>query len=87
MGKKEIELKEKIFHLSILDADGNLEKELEPDLDEALLTKLHRCMLLSRRFDERMLSLQRQGRLGTFAPVKGQEAAQVGAAAALEEKD
>jgi pyruvate dehydrogenase E1 component alpha subunit len=44
-------------------------------------------MLLSRRFDERMLSLQRQGRIGTFAPVNGQEASQVGAVAALKEKD
>jgi TPP-dependent pyruvate/acetoin dehydrogenase alpha subunit len=30
-------------------------------------------MLLTRRFDERMLSLQRQGRIGTFGPIKGQE--------------
>jgi pyruvate dehydrogenase E1 component alpha subunit len=34
-----------------------------------------------------MLSLQRQGRIGTFGPIKGQEASQVGAVAALEEKD
>ncbi len=43
-------------------------------------------MLLSRRFDERMLILQRQGKIGTFAPIKGQEA-QVGAAAALNPED
>ena len=43
-------------------------------------------MLLGRRFDERMLILQRQGKIGTFAPVKGQEA-QVGAAAALNPED
>jgi pyruvate dehydrogenase E1 component alpha subunit len=35
-------------------------------------------MLLGRRFDERMLDLQRQGRIGTFPPIKGQEAAQMG---------
>ena len=39
-------------------------------------------MLLGRRFDERMLRLQRQGRIGTFAPIKGQEAAQIGSVAA-----
>jgi pyruvate dehydrogenase E1 component alpha subunit len=44
-------------------------------------------MLLSRRFDERMLSLQRQGRIGTFGPIKGQEASQIGAVAVLEDKD
>jgi hypothetical protein len=48
---------------------------------------MHRTMLLSRRFDERLLSLQRQGRIGTFAPVKGQEAAQIGAVAPLRDDD
>jgi pyruvate dehydrogenase E1 component alpha subunit len=87
MAKEEIDIKNRVVHLSILDAEGNLDEKLEPDIDEELLVKLHRFMLLSRRFDERMLSLQRQGRLGTFGPIKGQEAAQLGAVAALEEKD
>jgi len=87
MPKKEIELTHRVQHLSILDADNHLDQELEPDIDQDLLIKLHRAMLLSRRFDERMLSLQRQGRIGTFGPIKGQEAAQLGAVAALEEKD
>jgi pyruvate dehydrogenase E1 component alpha subunit len=34
-----------------------------------------------------MLRLQRQGRISTFAPVKGQEAAQIGAVAALRSSD
>ena len=87
MAKKEIEPNHRIHHLSILDAEGNLEEDLEPDIDEDLLKKLHYFMLLSRRFDERMLSLQRQGRIGTFGPIKGQEAAQLGAVAALQDKD
>ena len=48
---------------------------------------MYRVMLLARRFDERMLRLQRQGRIGTFAPVKGQEAAQIGSVAALRPED
>ena len=44
-------------------------------------------MVLARRFDERMLRLQRQGRIGTFAPIKGQEAAQVGSVATLRRTD
>jgi pyruvate dehydrogenase E1 component alpha subunit len=40
-------------------------------------------MVLSRIFDERALTLQREGRLGTYAPVRGQEASQVGSAHAL----
>lgn len=87
MPKKEIDLDNRLFHLSILDQDGNLDEELQPDIDEDRLVELHRVMLLSRRFDERMLSLQRQGRIGTFGPIKGQEAAQLGAVAALEDDD
>ena len=44
-------------------------------------------MLLARRFDERLLSLQRQGRIGTFPPISGQEAAHLGAAAVLRPSD
>ena len=47
------------------------------------LKRLYRGMLLGRRLDERMLRLQRQGRIGTFAPIKGQEAAQIGSVSAL----
>jgi pyruvate dehydrogenase E1 component alpha subunit len=77
----------RVEHLSILDEKGNLDRELEPDLPEEFLVKLYRAMLLGRRFDERLLSLQRQGRIGTFAPITGQEAAQIGAVAALQPTD
>ncbi len=87
MPRTEIDLQQTIFHLSILDEEGNADEELLPDLDDATLRRLFRVMLLSRRFDERLLQLQRQGRLGTFAPVKGQEAAQIGAMAPLRKTD
>ncbi len=45
------------------------------------------AMARARRFDERAVVLQRQGRLGVYAPYKGQEAAQVGTAMALAEGD
>lgn len=83
MPRTKIDLPYHIEHLSILDENGQLDKKLMPDLDPDQLLHLHRTMLLSRRFDERLMSLQRQGRIGTFAPVKGQEAAQLGAVAAL----
>ncbi|MGH7400171.1 MAG: pyruvate dehydrogenase (acetyl-transferring) E1 component subunit alpha [Candidatus Rokuibacteriota bacterium] len=76
-----------IEHLSILDSDGNLDSALEPKIAPEELQRLYRAMLLARRFDERMLRLQRQGRIGTFAPIKGQEAAQVGSVAALRRTD
>jgi pyruvate dehydrogenase E1 component subunit alpha len=76
-----------IEHLSILDSDGNLDGALEPRIAPEELQRLHRAMLLARRFDERMLRLQRQGRIGTFAPIKGQEAAQLGSVATLRRTD
>ncbi|WP_083964259.1 thiamine pyrophosphate-dependent dehydrogenase E1 component subunit alpha [Shimazuella kribbensis] len=40
-----------------------------------------------RMLDRRMVLWQRQGKIGTYAPVEGQEAAQVGSAYALDKKD
>src|SRR5262249_38984410 len=73
-----------IERLSILDSDGNLDTALEPKLSPEQLQRLYRGMLLGRRLDERMLRLQRQGRIGTFAPIKGQEASQIGSVCTLE---
>lgn len=87
MPRTELNLPPGLQYLSILDEDGDLDEELEPDLDEDTLKELYRVMLLSRRFDDRRLRWQRSGRIGTFAPVKGQEAAQLGAVAALEDED
>jgi pyruvate dehydrogenase E1 component alpha subunit len=87
MPRKSINIPDKVEYLSILSEDGKPDKDLEPDISEELLMKLHRCMLLGRKFDERLLNLQRQGRIGTFAPVHGQEAAQLGAASVLRPSD
>ena len=81
MPRTVLEPRFQVEYLSILDSDGNLDTSLEPDLDDADLQRLYRAMLLGRRLDERMIRLQRQGRIGTFAPIKGQEASQVGAVA------
>lgn len=83
---QEIDLPQRVKYLSILNPEGQLDEALDPRLSEELLLKLYRGMVLARRFDERMLILQRQGKIGTFAPEKGQEA-QVGAAAALDPND
>lgn len=87
MPRKRITISEKVEYLSILNEKGQLDKKLEPDIGEDVLLKLHRTMLLARKFDERLLNLQRQGRVGTFPPVKGQEAAQLGTIAHLRPSD
>jgi pyruvate dehydrogenase E1 component alpha subunit len=87
MPRDKIDLPYIVEHLSILNEMGEVDKSLEPDIPKDLLLKLHRAMLLGRRFDERLLSLQRQGRIGTFAPITGQEASQLGGAGALLSSD
>lgn len=76
-----------IENIAVLGADGACDGALEPDIDDRMLVRMYRIMLLARRLDERLLNLQRQGRLGTFAPVTGQEAAQVGAVATIGDED
>jgi pyruvate dehydrogenase E1 component alpha subunit len=83
MPRSKVDLPYHVEHLSILDEEGHLDQALEPKIPDDLLLKLHRAMVLGRRFDERLLSLQRQGRIGTFAPITGQEASQLGAVAPL----
>jgi pyruvate dehydrogenase E1 component alpha subunit len=58
-----------------------------PKLDPALLRELHRGMLRTRVLDEKMLLLHRQGRIGFYAESRGQEAAVIGAVAALQPAD
>ncbi len=54
---------------------------------EARLPELYADMVLTRELDEEFVNLQRQGQLALYPPAKGQEAAQVGAAAALRDTD
>lgn len=86
MPRQVIEPQYRVEYLSILDADCRLDAELEPPLDDDTLKRFYRTMLLARRFDEFLLTLQHQGRIGTFAPVSGQEA-QLGTVAALRAED
>jgi len=51
------------------------------------LLGVYRMMVTSRVVDERCLTLQRQGRIGFYVPMQGQEAAQVACAWALSPED
>lgn len=76
----------KVEYLQILDENGTVDKKLLPKITKETLLKMYRTMLTTRKFDEKLLALQRTGRIGTFAQVKGQEA-HVGAAAAITNED
>jgi len=80
-------LKNHVEWLSILDAEGHVDSGLEPALDPQDLRRLYSGMLRARRYDERMLKLQRQGRIGTYGPALGQEAASMGPAFVLAKND
>lgn len=76
-----------VRRLSILEADGTVDESLLPPLSDERIRGMYEAMLLARIFDERALALQREGRLGTYPPLLGQEASQVGSALALEPAD
>ncbi|MFQ6048254.1 MAG: pyruvate dehydrogenase (acetyl-transferring) E1 component subunit alpha [Phycisphaerae bacterium] len=87
MPREQIQIPCRVESLSILSADGTLDRQLEPSIDDADLVRLYRMMLAARRFDQRCLHLQRQGRIGTYGPCKGQEATPLGVAYRLREDD
>src|SRR5919201_5362810 len=87
MPRTPLEPRFQVEYLSVLDSDGNLDTSLEPELSADQLKRVYRAMVLGRRLDERMVRLQRQGRIGTFAPIKGQEAAQIGSVLPLRPSD
>ncbi|WP_030752568.1 pyruvate dehydrogenase (acetyl-transferring) E1 component subunit alpha [Streptomyces griseus] len=57
------------------------------DLSAGELRGLYRDMVLTRRFDAEATALQRQGELGLWASLLGQEAAQIGSGRALRDDD
>lgn len=77
----------RIEWLQILDEHGTCDESLRPPLTDKEIKKLYQWLVLARAFDDKAFKLQREGRLGTYASILGQEAAQVGSAFALEPSD
>lgn len=78
--------------LYVLAEDGTRHPDptLDPllrDVDEELLTGLYLDMTVIRALDDEAVALQRQGELGLWPPLRGQEAAQIGLARALPSTD
>jgi pyruvate dehydrogenase E1 component alpha subunit len=64
-----------VTRLDILDPEGVVDEALLPDLSREDTLRLYELLVLSRAFDTRALSLQREGRIGTYPSILGQEAA------------
>jgi 2-oxoisovalerate dehydrogenase E1 component alpha subunit len=77
-----------VHRRACLAPDGTILAQL-PDFaaDLKSLRALYRAMVLTRTFDLKAVSLQRTGRLGTYAVSLGQEAVSVGVASAMRPED
>lgn len=72
----------------LLNEHGEVQNEaFLPDMTDEQLKELMRRMVYTRIWDQRAISLNRQGRLGFYAPVAGQEASMIGSEFALEKED
>ncbi len=70
----------------VIDQDGQLVGE-RSGITNHQLKEFYRWLVTLRTLDQRAWNLQRQGRIGTYAPFSGQEAAQIGVAATLRPTD
>lgn len=78
----------KLELIRVLDDEGRvIHPEREPAIAPAELRRMHETMLMVRLLDERLLRLQRQGRIGFYLTSTGEEATHVGTAWALRPTD
>src|ERR1700691_1598126 len=73
--------------IQLLTPEGERIEHPEYPLGDVEIKGMYRDMVLVRRIDNEAVALQRQGELGLWVPVLGQEAAQIGSARALSPKD
>lgn len=64
-----------IDYIQYLNVDGTLNDAAPPFAqDKHVLKELYKTMVLARTFDKKAIALQRTGKMGTYAPLNGQEA-------------
>ncbi|MBI5970258.1 MAG: pyruvate dehydrogenase (acetyl-transferring) E1 component subunit alpha [Deltaproteobacteria bacterium] len=73
--------------LRIIAENGVADSALLPPLNDADYKKIYEAMILARAFNRTALALQREGRIGTYASILGQEASQIGSALAFDDAD
>jgi 2-oxoisovalerate dehydrogenase E1 component alpha subunit len=74
---------EELIQLVTPEGERVLDAQYESTLSGEAIFGMYRDMVIIRRLDQESTSLQRQGQLALWAPVQGQEAAQIGAGRAL----
>ena len=73
--------------LSILGPDGRADASRTPQLSAETCLAMYRGMLTIRMLDERLMIMQREGRVGFYADARGQEASVIAPVAAIESGD
>lgn len=82
------QISEQFQTIQVLNEEGEVVNEAAmPDLSDEQLQELMSRMVYTRILDQRSISLNRQGRLGFYAPTAGQEASQLASQFALEKED
>ncbi|WP_199744157.1 pyruvate dehydrogenase (acetyl-transferring) E1 component subunit alpha [Legionella sp. km772] len=77
-----------ISYTQFLNEQGELVSELPPIAnDHVTLKKLYEVMVLTRTFDKKAIALQRTGKMGTYAPINGQEAISTAIGHAMKPED
>jgi pyruvate dehydrogenase E1 component alpha subunit len=74
-------------YLQVLDESGKVDANAMPSLQNKQVKELFELMVLTRVFDDIALRLNREGRIGTYAPMIGEEASIVGAGYAMGRND
>jgi pyruvate dehydrogenase E1 component alpha subunit len=85
--KMAIQMERKDAPTQVLGESGAVGPGMRVEEPESLLLEMYRWMTFGRAYDARLISLQRQGRLTTYAPMLGQEAVAVGCGLAMAEGD
>ena len=74
--------------IQVMDQEGQLlDESYKDEITQELCEKFLAQLKLMRKLDEKLVNMQRQGRIGTYPLFGGQEAAQVGSAYALDDND
>jgi len=84
---EEIVAKFQVKYVEVLDENGKVDKKLEPKLTADQLKQLFYLLVLTRTYDDTALNMQREGRIGTYASSRGEEACIIGPAFAMKKED
>ncbi len=82
-----LELDTKTDLYQLLDIHGKCHPSFKNSISREKVVEMYKLMLLTRMWNDKALSLQRQGRMGTVPSLKGQEATSAGIAYALGKND